>query len=427
MKKEVEDKDRVRLLKMGDIIPNPNQPRQHFDEEELKELAESIKADGLKVPICVRDLCNNDGNSISSNKYEIVDGERRYRVHKLLGYPEIKAIIDKTVQSQKEAMKQSLIMNLQRSDLSPQDKETAIFKLCQPVEEQGGGMSTREVAAVLGKSHGAIDNVIRAYKARQTLPTIVGATASTAVLNLTSFIKDENIRIGILKMISEGRMKVEYNTIKHTVNMLKQTTRAAQEEYFAGNLSLLQLEELLRQDEYNVILADPYSSFTDIDDEEEIKRLGMSVPFAENALLFVWIPSKKLQQGFELIHEWGFRYTTSAVWIDERQRLDKAKLIEQGHYYVMKEDPNIQYYNETYFLFICKKGVGLGTPVPAHRQSSVLNHAKCCQGLTEKADVAHAVIEITYPAYAYRCLEVLTKNSKPRDGWKVWGAEALLL
>jgi hypothetical protein len=65
---------------------------------------------------------------------------------------------------------------------------------------------------------------------------------------------------------------------------------------------------------------------------------------------------------------------------------------------------------------ICGSRVkGIGVPAEAYRQPSILNHAKCCGGLTEKSDIAYAVIQLMYPAYARKYLEVLTTKSKLRD------------
>ena len=216
-------------LKIQDIIPNPKQPRKDFNEEELQELAESIKNTGLKERITVRKLANG-------NKYQIIDGERRYRACKLLGLEEIPVEIREDVQTEEEATFQSLIINVQWSNYTPQDFEAAIY-------EQSQKMPTRKLAAGLGyKHHSQVDNIIRAYKQRQKLlplsPTIVGSV-STAALNLTSSIKDERIRIGILKMISDGRIKTEYNAIRDAAKILAQTpSREAQEACLADLITL---------------------------------------------------------------------------------------------------------------------------------------------------------------------------------------------
>lgn len=126
-------------LKIQDIIPNPKQPRKDFNEEELQELAESIKNTGLKERITVRKLANG-------NKYQIIDGERRYRACKLLGLEEIPVEIREDVQTEEEATFQSLIINVQCSNYTPQDFEAAIY-------EQSQKMPTRKLAAGLGYKH----------------------------------------------------------------------------------------------------------------------------------------------------------------------------------------------------------------------------------------------------------------------------------
>jgi N6-adenosine-specific RNA methylase IME4 len=94
------------------------------------------------------------------------------------------------------------------------------------------------------------------------------------------------------------------------------------------------VEDLLRQDEYDLILSDPFAVMK----EEEIINTGMNAPIAETALLFMWVPGKKLGQGLDVMREWGFQYVTSACWIDDKLRLDKNQLKKDGHYYVI-EDP----------------------------------------------------------------------------------------
>ena len=95
-------------LPIEDIVPNPNQPRIHFNETELRELSESIQEHGVLQPLLVRK---------HGNGYEIIAGERRYQASKLAGLEELPVIIKDV--NDEEMLALALIENLQRSDLNP--------------------------------------------------------------------------------------------------------------------------------------------------------------------------------------------------------------------------------------------------------------------------------------------------------------------
>jgi len=108
--------ENISLIDIDDIIPDPNQPRKHFSEESLNELASSIKEKGLLQPIIVRKL---------GDKYVIVAGERRWRACKIAGLNKIKCII-KDVKSEEEIREVQIIENLQREDVSPIERSKAL-------------------------------------------------------------------------------------------------------------------------------------------------------------------------------------------------------------------------------------------------------------------------------------------------------------
>lgn len=132
-------------LSLNDIMPNRFQPREVFEDEALKELAQSIKEHGIIQPIIVRKV---------GDKYEIIAGERRYRASRLAGKKTIPAIIRNI--DDKEVAKVALLENLQRRDLSPIEEAKTyqtILKLDNLTQE--------ELAASLGKSQSAVANKIR--------------------------------------------------------------------------------------------------------------------------------------------------------------------------------------------------------------------------------------------------------------------------
>ena len=102
-------------LNMTDIRPNPDQPRKHFDENKLRELAASIREHGLMQPVTVRPA--GDGT------YVLVAGERRFRAHVLAGFPTIRAEVVEI--DDQAAAEQAMVENLQRVDISPLEEAGA--------------------------------------------------------------------------------------------------------------------------------------------------------------------------------------------------------------------------------------------------------------------------------------------------------------
>jgi ParB family chromosome partitioning protein len=143
---EIQKEEIIKKIPLDLIIPNRHQPRQNFDEESIKELAQSIKENGLINPITV--------TQIEGNKYEIIAGERRYRACKYLGWKEIDAIIKNNVDDNKK-MITALIENIQREDLNPYEKAMAYKKMIEM------GLTQQEISEHCGKSKASISNTLR--------------------------------------------------------------------------------------------------------------------------------------------------------------------------------------------------------------------------------------------------------------------------
>lgn len=143
---ETEDKNEIVSLKISQIEPNRKQPRRHFDEDAIAELADSISRHGVLQPILVRPLIFGG--------YQIVAGERRYRACRLAGLTEIPAIIREL--SDGETMQLALIENLQREDLSPLEEAKGYRALIDDF-----GFSQEDVARTVGKSRSAVANTLR--------------------------------------------------------------------------------------------------------------------------------------------------------------------------------------------------------------------------------------------------------------------------
>jgi ParB family chromosome partitioning protein len=128
------------------LAPNAGQPRKHFDQEALEELAASIRSQGIVQPLLVRPA----GNA----RYEIVAGERRWRAAKLAGLTKLPVLVRQL--SDMEVTAAALIENLQREDLKPLEEAGAMAALREQF-----GLSQDELANTLGKSRSAVANALR--------------------------------------------------------------------------------------------------------------------------------------------------------------------------------------------------------------------------------------------------------------------------
>lgn len=127
------------------IHPSPFQPRTHFDEDALRSLADSIRAQGLIQPVVLRRR---------SGEYELIAGERRWRAAQLAGLQQIPAIVRDIDDHQAAAL--ALIENLQREDLDPIEQAEAMRRLIKEFE-----MTHQQVADILGISRPVVSNALR--------------------------------------------------------------------------------------------------------------------------------------------------------------------------------------------------------------------------------------------------------------------------
>lgn len=127
------------------VRPNPNQPRQEFDQEALGELVESVTRNGVLQPIIVREI--EDG-------YELIAGERRWRAACQAGLPTIPAIVRPATEN--ESLELSLIENIQREDLNPIEQAKAYKNLIERF-----ALTQEEAAARLGKKRPSVANILR--------------------------------------------------------------------------------------------------------------------------------------------------------------------------------------------------------------------------------------------------------------------------
>ncbi len=145
----ISDDDVLREILVEKIVPNKYQPRREFTEEKIKELAESIKQNGLLQSITVRDI----GNGF----YELIAGERRLRAIKYLQYPKTKAIVKELTDEQMATL--ALIENIQREELTPIEEAHAYQELLRINK-----LTQDELAKSLGKTQATVANKLRLLK-----------------------------------------------------------------------------------------------------------------------------------------------------------------------------------------------------------------------------------------------------------------------
>lgn len=178
------------MVSLSEIHPNPNQPRTHFNETELEELSESIRAHGVLQPLLVR----KDGDG-----YEIIAGERRYQASKIAGLEEVPVVI-KDVDDQ-EMLQLALIENLQRSDLNPIEEAKGYRQLIK-----ASGMTQEALSKAVSKSRSTITNSLRLLDLPQRVQDLLfegKLTAGHARAILAVPFEEQRIRLAE-KVVAEG-------------------------------------------------------------------------------------------------------------------------------------------------------------------------------------------------------------------------------
>ena len=201
-------------IDLNNISPNPKQPRTVFDEDQLTELALSIKEVGLLQPPVVR--------SIGNGKYQLIMGERRFRAAKLAGLKSIPVIIRQTTDDQ--LLREALIENIHRSQLNPLEEGAAYQQLLNDFS-----YTHDELAAKLSKSRPAITNTMRLLNLppsvqRKVAAGVISAGHARALLSLTDEKEIENLANRIVaegltvraveEIVSTGGAKVKAGSIR---------------------------------------------------------------------------------------------------------------------------------------------------------------------------------------------------------------------
>ena len=178
-------------LPIGAIVPNPVQPRTHFDEEALAELVHSVREVGLLQPIVVRPL--------GDDRYELVMGERRWRASREAGLARIPAIVRET--GDDVMLRDALLENLHRSQLNPLEEAAAYGQLLEDF-----AITHEELAQRIGRSRPQISNTLRLLQLppavqRRVAAGVLSAGHARAILGLATGAAQEALAI---RIVAEG-------------------------------------------------------------------------------------------------------------------------------------------------------------------------------------------------------------------------------
>ena len=200
-------------LNINDIEPNRDQPRKDFDDDAVSELADSITQHGLIQPIVVTPL--------SSGRYSIVAGERRWRACRMAGLMDVPVIIKDA--SQQELMEIALIENLQREDLNPVEEAFGYRSLIDAF-----GLTQEEVAVRMGKSRTAVTNALRLLNLNEDELSALRVSAITAGHARTLItVEDAELR---QKMLSAAQEGASVRDLERMAQLAKKPAKAAKKQ-----------------------------------------------------------------------------------------------------------------------------------------------------------------------------------------------------
>lgn len=194
-------KESIFLIEVDKIKPNPFQPRKEFNEDSLKELAQSIKEFGVLQPLIVTKL-EKEVPGGQEVEYYLVAGERRLRAAKMVGIPRVPVVIRQT--QYQERLEISLIENVQRENLNPIEKAQAFKKLVEEFK-----FTQREIALKVSQSREAVANTLRLLDLPEDIQKeVLEGRLSEGHARAILSIRDEKKQKSLLKEILDKRISV---------------------------------------------------------------------------------------------------------------------------------------------------------------------------------------------------------------------------
>ena len=231
---EARDRGELQRIRLGDIRPNPYQPRRTFNESELADLESSLRENGLLQPITVRPAAKGKG-------FELVAGERRLRAASRLGWSDIPALVRQL--DDKALLTLALVENLQRTDLDPLEEAEGYQRLIDEFE-----LTQQQVADVVGKDRSTVANMLRLLGLPVSVRRLVQESKITigharALLALG----DERAMIALARrIVAEGLTvrDIERSAREHTAEKRPGRERAGKRE---GTAVTRRIEDDLRR------------------------------------------------------------------------------------------------------------------------------------------------------------------------------------
>jgi len=282
-------------IPLNSIKRNPHQPRKIFDESKLRELADNIKQNGLLQPIVVR--------RIKENEYIIIAGERRYRAHKLLGLPSVKARVIEC--DDKTAYELTLLENLQREDLNIIEEAKGYEYL-----KSKFGYSLDELSKVTGKSPSNISNILSILKEDQEIQKyVLDKTLTLAAYVWIKQLPNKKEKLKLLQLLREE--KVKRTKVKDYVRRVLEAYKYAEKLGLRPEDVLNQIERKGKPGRYDIkedIIPEDFNFYFIVD-------------FSITARDLRYLPSRRI-----LISAYHFLYDKSSAKRLTLILLDKAKV-----------------------------------------------------------------------------------------------------
>ncbi len=224
---------RVEKINIDQLQPGQYQPRQQFEEQSLKELADSIKVQGLVQPIIARPL--------SSDMYEIIAGERRWRASRLAGLDKVPVVIRQADSQATLAM--ALIENIQREDLNPIETAIGLKRLLKEFD-----LTQQAVADAVGRSRAAVSNLLRLLKLPKSIQRElnlgqISMGHARAIISLPESLQKELIK----KTVAKGWSVREIEEAVQNILIPREIVKSAKEKETPDAQVVKQHEERLSE------------------------------------------------------------------------------------------------------------------------------------------------------------------------------------
>lgn len=224
----LKNESRVWLLPVEKVFPNKEQPRKNFSQDQLKELAASIKEKGVIQPILVR---QKDANS-----YEIIAGERRWRASQIAGMKTVPAII-KGVGGQ-ETLELALIENIQRSDLNPVEEAEAYALLAKRYN-----LTQADLAQKTGKDRATVANIMRLLSLHVEVREMVKSGAlQMGQAKLLMSVEDLSQQANLARVAAQRHL-----TVRQLDQLIKRAKQSGAQEYTVESEKDLIVQKMLKE------------------------------------------------------------------------------------------------------------------------------------------------------------------------------------